>query len=405
MVAAETASSLRAVWQRDFTLYFIGVICSLTGFWLRFVAQGWLVYRLTGSPWMLGLVGFFTTLPVILVSPVAGVVVDRVSRRAMLIVTQGSLAAMIVALALLDGLNLIEVWHVMTIAFIGGVVGSFDWPTRLSLVPNLVEPALLPRAVALNSAAWNGARIGGPVVAGLLLPVAGTAGSFWVAAALFAPVLLAAPFIRVRSGRRPAGSDHFLANLRGGYAYVFRHPLLLSLLLMELVPIVFGQTFPTLMPVFVAEVLHQDERALGWLMATLGAGELIGTLTIALTSIVPRRPVAVLAGITLFGIAMLLFALSRSLPVSLVCLLLAGIAAAGYSTLNGTLIQGAVDDRYRGRVMSVYSMIWGLTPIGNVELGAVAQGYGAPAAVFVNGLIVLAFVGILLLRAPYLRKL
>jgi MFS family permease len=159
------------------------------------------------------------------------------------------------------------------------------------------------------------------------------------------------------------------------------------------------------MPVFVAEVLRQEASALGWLMAALGAGELIGTLTIALTSIVPRRPISVLVGVALFGAMMLLFALSTSLPMAMACLALAGIAAAGYSTLNGTLIQQAVEDRYRGRVMSVYSMIWGLTPIGALELGAVAQGFGAPTAVFVNGLILLLFVLVLAIKAPYLRKL
>jgi MFS family permease len=402
---SEEASSLRLVWQRDFTLYFVGVVCSLTGYWVRFVAQGWLVYELTASPWQLGLVGFFTTLPVFLFSPLAGVAVDRFSRKGMLAVTQVGMLLVVVALALLDSLDLIQVWQIMAIAFIGGAISAFDWPTRLSLVPNLVEPALLPRAVALNSAAWSGARIGGPVVAGLLLPLVGTAGSFWVAAALFAPVMLALPFIRVRSGGERRAGENFLANLRGGYAYVLGNALLLSLLLMELVPIVFGQTFPNLMPVFVAEVLRQEASALGWLMAALGAGELIGTLTIALTSLVPRRPISVLIGVAIFGAMMLLFALSTSLPMAMACLALAGIAAAGYSTLNGTLIQEAVEDRYRGRVMSVYSMIWGLTPIGALELGAVAQGFGAPAAVFVNGLILLLFVLALAIRAPYLRKL
>lgn len=394
-----------AVWQRDFTLYFIGVVCSLTGYWVRFVAQGWLVYQLTGSPWLLGLVGFFTTLPVFIFSPVAGVAVDRFSRKTLLAVTQTGLALIMVALALLDGTGRIEVWHVMVIAFVGGSIAAFDWPTRLSLVPNLVEPALLPRAVALNSAAWNGARIGGPVIAGLVLPLIGTAGSFWVAAALFIPVMAALPFIRLHPSAVSHAREGFLTNLRGGYTYVAGNAVLLSLLLMELVPIIFGQTFPTLMPIFVGAVLGQDARALGWLMAALGTGELIGTLTIALTGIVPRRPVSVLLGITGFGAAMLLFALSSSLPISLACLALAGLAGAGYSTLNGILIQQVTEDRYRGRVMSVYSMIWGLTPIGNVELGALAQQFGAPAAVFVNGLVVIAFVLVLVARAPYLRKL
>jgi MFS family permease len=402
---SEPAASLRLVWQRDFTLYFVGVVCSLTGYWVRFIAQGWLVYELTGSPWQLGLVGFFTTLPVFLFSPLAGVAVDRFSRRGMLAFTQIGMALVVITLAVLASLNLIQVWQIMVIAFVGGAISAFDWPTRLSLVPNLVEPALLPRAVALNSAAWSGARIGGPVVAGLLLPVVGAAGSFWVAAALFVPVMLALPFIRVRSGGERRAGGNVLSNLKGGYAYVLGNAVLLSLLLMELVPIVFGQTFPTLMPVFVAAVLQQDAGALGWLMAALGVGELIGTLTIALTSVVPRRPISVLIGVAFFGAMMLLFALSRSLPVSMACLALAGIAAAAYSTLNGTLIQQVVEDRYRGRVMSVYSMIWGLTPIGAVELGAVAEGFGAPAAVFVNGLILLLFVLVLAVRAPYLRKM
>ena len=393
------------VWQRDFTLYFIGVVCSLTGTWVRILAQSWLVYRLTGSAWLLGLVGFVTTVPIFICSPVAGVAVDRFSRRHLLALTQAGTALIVVALALLDGSGLIEVWHVLVLAFLGGAIAAFDWPTRLALVPNLVAPAALPRAVAMNSAAWNGARVLGPVVAGLLLPVVGTAGSFWVAAALSVPVLLALPFIRLRSGGRRDHGAGFISNLTAGYRYVLGHPVLLTLLLLELVPIVFGQTFPLLMPVFAADVLGADERALGWLMAALGAGEVVGTLSIALGARIPRRPSWVLAGVVSFGLMMIVFAASRSLPLSMAALALAGLAGAGYSTLNGTLIQGVVSDQYRGRVMSLYSMIWGMTPIGNLELGGVAQVFGAPVAVGCNGLILIAFAGLLVLRMPQIRTM
>jgi MFS family permease len=393
------------VWERDFTLYFIGVVCSLTGTWVRIVAQSWLVYRLTDSAWLLGLVGFFTTAPIFIFSPVAGVVVDRLPRQRLLALTQGASALVMVALALLDGSGRIEVWHVLALASIGGAISAFDWPTRLSLVPNLVAPAALQRAVALNSAAWNGARIIGPVVAGLLVPVIGTAGSFWVAAALYVPVLLALPWIRPRPQARDEHRPGFWSNLVGGYRYVLAHPLLLILLLLELVPIVFGQTFPLLMPVFAADVLGEDARTLGWLMAALGAGELIGTLTIALGNLVPHRPAWVLAGVVVFGASMVVFSLSRSLPLSLAVLVVAGLAGAGYSTLNGMLIQSAVSDAFRGRVMSVYSMIWGITPIGNLELGGVAQGFGAPAAVALNGLLLILFAAAMATRAPLGRKL
>ena len=399
------AVPLRAVWNRDFLLYFVGVIFSLSGFWVRFVAQSWLVYRLTDSAWLLGLVGFLTTLPVFLFSPFAGVIVDRVSRRLLLTITQSGMAITMVTLAILDTTNTIAVWHVMVIAFIGGSISALDWPTRLSLVPNLVPPHVLPRAVALNSAAWNGARLGGPVLAGLMLPVIGTAGSFWVAGLLFLPVLVILPFIRVRHASQRPRSGAFLANLRGGYAYVFGSSVLLTLLLLELVPIVFGQTFPILMPVFVSEVLRTDVSALGWLMASLGAGELVGTLMIALTTVPPRRPLSVLVGVFAFGALMITFAFSRSLPLSMLCLALIGLAGAAYSTLNGTLIQAAVEDQYRGRVMSVYSMIWGMTPIGNLQLGAVAEAFSAPMAVALNGLIVILFVLVLLARVPRIRAM
>lgn len=390
----------QAVWQRDFTLYFLGVVLSLTGFWVRFVAQGWLVYRLTDSAGLLGLVGFFTTLPVIAFAPFAGVIVDRVDRRRLLALTQGSFMIITVLLAWLDSAGLVAVWQILLLSFLGGIVSAFDWPTRLALVPNLVEPAVLQRAVAFNSAAWNGSRIGGPVVAGLLLPVLGTAGSFWAAAAFFVPVLALLPCIRLHGSAPAPDGGGFWENLRGGYRYVLGQPLLMTLLLIELIPTIFGQTVPILMPAIVGEVLQADAAALGWLMASLGAGELIGTLSVALTGWFKPRPSTSVVAVGFFGLMIVLFAQSRLLWLSLLLVVLVGFFASVYATLNGALIQHSIDDHYRGRVMSVYGLIWGLTPIGSAELGGLAELAGSATAVTVNGLIVLLFALALLWRLP-----
>lgn len=389
----------RALSYRNYRLFFFGQSISLVGTWMQQVAMSWLVYRLTGSALLLGTVGFTSQIPTFVVAPFAGVLADRCNRRLLLLATQ-SLAmvqAFLLAYFVLSGA--IQVWHILLLSLLLGLVNGFDIPVRQSFVIEMVEEKhALGNAIALNSSMVNAARLIGPSIAGLLISVFGEGYCFLLNALSYLAVLVS--LLAMRVAPRPAhpSRSSILYELREGVWYALRSaPIRVILMLMALMSLM-GMPYAVLMPVFAKVVLHGGPHTYGFLMAASGVGALIGTVYLASRRSVLGLGRLICVSCALFGIGIAGFALSRLFWISLLCLLVAGFGAMVQVAASNTILQTIVDDDKRGRVMSFFTMSFmGMTPFGSLFAGAVAGQIGAPVTVQIGG--VACLVGSLLFAA------
>ena len=379
------AGALRALRHRDFRLYFFGQFVSLIGSWMQAVAQGWLMHRLTSSAMMLGLLSFAQFAPVLPLALLAGVVADRTERRSLLLWTQSLLLAQAVALAVVVSAGMVRPWMVIALACVYGIVNTFDLPARQSFVIEMTGRDDLPNGIALNSAAFNAARILGPAAAGVLVASLGEAGCFGLNALSFVAVL--ASLVMIRSGRRATmgGASPTIpavaSTMREGLAYAWGSRSIRQLLVLLAICAGFGFQYNVLLPVYARDVLHAGARTYGWLFSAFGAGSLVAALRVAVTHHRWALRRHLLLGLTLGGVGLAGFAWSRWLPGMAMCAALAGFGLILYVSSTNTLIQLTVEDRYRGRVMSLYTLFFvGTSPFGSLAAGAVAQRFGAPAA-------------------------
>ncbi|HEU4829488.1 MAG TPA: MFS transporter [Gemmatimonadales bacterium] len=377
---------LRALNHRNYRLFISGQLISLIGTWMQSVAQAWLVYRLTGSPVLLGAVGFAGQIPVFLLAPVGGLFADRHDRRRLLLVTQSVSMLLALVLGALTLSGRIDVWHVATIAALLGVVNGFDIPTRQAFVTELVGRQDLVNAIALNSSMFNGARIVGPAVAGVVVAAVGEGWCFVANGVSYLAVLTGLLSIRrpvpVREGRKGTA----FAEASEGFRFAAdTAPVRALLLLLGLVSLT-GMPYAVLMPVIAASVLGVGASGLGMLMGASGAGALAGALVLARRRSVRGlgRWVATAAGG--FGSSLILFSFSRSFLLSVILLLPVGFTMMIQMSSSNTLIQSMVPDRLRGRVMAVYSMMFmGMAPFGALLAGLLADRLGAPATIAIGG--------------------
>jgi len=404
-VASPATRPMVALRNRRFLLFWIAITIALTGLWVRITVQGYLVYDMTSDKFLLGLAGFLSALPVLVLSPIVGVVVDRFDRRRVLLATQLGMASLMLALGTLDALGRLTVVQILVIATLSGAISAFDWPARLSIVPNLVTPEELPNAVALNSASFNGARIVGPVIGGVLLGIIGTAACFYLSAAAFVPSIIVLMTMAIDRVVTQSKRESPLETLASGYRYIWNFPTLRSLLSVDLVPVMFGMAYFALLPAIVRDVYGRGSAGLGLLYAADGLGAFIGVMAVALLTGIRQRGKLVIVGVFLFGALQIAFAMAPTLAMGMLLIMLLGLVASFYATINDTLIMGMVDDDYRGRVMAVYSTFWGLTPIGYLQAGFVADRWGTQTAIAVNGCVVLVYVLALIRWNPEIRRL
>ncbi len=370
--------------HRNYRLFFTGQTISLVGFWMQAIAQSWLVYRLTNSPLSLGLVAFAGQAPVLLVSPFAGVIADRLNRRSILFVTQGAMMTSACLLAALTLSGWVQVWQIVTLAAVTGTANAFDVPTRQSFTIEMVGRKDLPRAIALNSIMFNGARLIGPAIAGLLVAAVGEGWCIALNGVSYIAVLAGLSMMRIER-QPPRAPSHPLADLREGFAYVTKHRQIRNVLLLLASTSLFGTSYLTLMPVFARDILHGNSGTLGFLMAAVGCGALIGAL---LVSRVPHEWLARLPFIAsaCFGAALVAFSQSSSLAVSLALLVPAGFGMMMMGISTNTLVQGSVDDAMRGRVMAYYVMSFiGMVPLSALGAGWLSHQIGAPMTLAVGG--------------------
>mgnify|MGYP001558916726 CR=1 FL=1 len=410
--------TFQSLGNTDFRWYWIGTLGSFGAIQVQMLARGWLVYDLTKSPLDLGIVSSAWAVPVILFSLISGVVVDRVDRRNLLIVTQSLLALVTLVVAVLIALGLIQVWHLVANALLTGIFFSFNMPGRQALLPQLVGDDELMNAVALNSTGMNLMRIAAPAAAGPLIALTGVAGVWFIIVGFYALGAISLLFIRPQGVvSRPAASP--IRDMAEGLNYMRGHAVLLGLMAMALVPILLGMPYQSFLPIFAVDVLNVGSAGLGMLMGMVGVGALVGTLVIASLGDIRRKGLLLFVLAIIFGIALALFALSRSFYLSLFFLLFVGVGNTGYLAVNNALILTTADKQMHGRVMSIYMLSWGLMPLSALPAGWLAEVlvksphpsgwlgdmWGIPLVVALGGvLLALAALAFAFLR-PELRRL
>jgi MFS family permease len=398
------ASLVRALRHRNFRLFFAGQLVSLVGTWMQSVAQSWLVYRLTGSSLLLGVVGFAGQFPVFLLAPLGGEVADRFPRRTVLVATQTAAMILALALAALTLAGLVRWEHVLVLGALLGVVNAFDFPARQSFVVEMVGKDDLSNAIALNSSMVNGARIAGPAVAGVLVGVLGEGFCFLGNGASFLAVIGCLLAMRLPPRGPAPPRPPALVAIVEGFRFVAHTPVVRALLLMVGLASLTAMPCTVLMPIFAGEVLHGGAQSLGVLMGASGVGALIGALGLASRTGL-RGLGGWIAGTSAgLGVSLMLFAVSRSLPLSCALRVPAGLCMMVQLAGCNTLVQAMVPDALRGRVMSVYAMMFvGMAPIGALLSGALAQRIGAPATVLASGVACLTGAVVFAMRLPSLR--
>ncbi len=403
--ARRVREAVRALRHRNYRIYFFGMFVSFTGTWMQSVAQGWLIYRLTESPWLLGLVGFASQVPVFLLAPFGGVMADRHSRHRIVIITQTVAMAQAFTLAALTMSGVITVKAVFALAILLGIVSAFDLPTRQAFMIELVERTDLMNAIALNSSMIQGSRVLGPALAGLLVGWLGEGPCFLINGISYFAVLTGLFAIRVVKDPADSPSGTALSHLREGFDYV-RHtrPVRALLLLVAFVSIC-GLPYIVLMPIFASEVLKRGPAALGVLLGAAGTGALGGALTLAARRNVHGLGRVVALSVAALGSSLILFATSRNLIVSAVLLVPVGFSLLLQMSASNTLVQTMVPDRMRGRLMSFYAMsLMGMAPFGSLIAGGAASRIGAPLTVAAGGALCIAASGLFWWKLPSLSR-
>jgi MFS family permease len=395
--------TLRALKHRNFQLFFSGQLISLIGTWMQNVAQAWLVYKLTGSSLLLGSVGFASQFPVFLAAPLGGIVADRYNRQRVVIGTQTASMILAFFLAAFTLTNRITVSEIFILAALLGIVNAFDIPGRQAFLVEMVGKEDLINAIALNSSMFNGARIIGPAIAGILVAKIGEGWCFFANGASYIAVIIGLFMMRVdQRPEVPAGSP--LEHILEGFRFVrSTAPIRALLLLLGLVSLV-AMPYTVLMPIFADRILHGGARGLGILMGATGVGALLGALTLATRTGVHGLGRWVTVSCAGFAVSLVAFALSKNFWLSTALLLPVGFCMMLQMSSSNTLIQAMVPDHLRGRVMAVYSMMFmGMAPFGALFGGALADRMGAPISVIIGAVAALGGAVIFGLRLPKMR--
>jgi MFS family permease len=382
------ASAFRALRHRNYRLYFFGQLTSLAGTWMQSAAQSWLVLKLTNSSMMLGVVSFAQFAPILLVGLFAGVVIDRIDRRRMLIGTQTLLMLSAFILAALTLTGLVRVEHVILLAAFNGTVGSFDMPGRQSFVVEMVGYEDLANAIALNSMMFNGARMLGPAAAGLLIAYLGTGTCFFLNGLSFLAVIWSLWQMNITPRSVDLGGARMLAQLREGLSYVRRHRVILSQMLLAAVTNGFGYQYLVLVPIFARNVLHGDAKAYGFLVAIQGLGSVLGAATLASRVTTTGIRNNLIVGLFLSAAGIVVFGVSPWLWLSLIAQLVIGAGLTNFRASNNTLVQLFVSEELRGRVMSTYQLASiGMMPIGALTVGFMGHTLGPRQTVVMCGVV------------------
>jgi len=360
---------------------------SLIGTWIQTVAQSWLVFELTNSAFLLGMVGFLSSIPILFLSLFGGLLADRLNKRNILIVTQTAFMLLAFCLAILTQFKLITPWQIMLIAVLNGIIMAFDAPSRQAVVVELVGKENLFNAIALNSVAFNSSRIIGPALAGILIAVIGMSGCFYVNGISFLALIFALFLIKTNHNLNNNRINTAMRDLKEGLSFVKNNRIILILITMVGMVSVFGIGYLMLMPIFANDVLKVGIKGLAWLMSSSGVGALLGAFLLARLGDFKHKGRLLVLASFIFSVALILFSLSTLYLLSLISLVFIGASSVTAIAIINTLLQTQVPDMFRGRVMSVFMLTFaGLMPFGNLISGSVAQVLGAPFSVMISGI-------------------
>jgi predicted MFS family arabinose efflux permease len=393
--AQAPASALRrtfsALAYRDFRLLWIGAFTSTCGTFMQAVAQGWLVYTMTNSALLLGLDGFLATGPMLLFSLFGGVIADRVERRKVMMLSQWLQGSFALILAILIWAKTVKIWHILLLSFLTGSAQSMSGPAYISLLPLLVKREDMPNAIAMNSMQFNLARVIGPALGGVVFAVWGAASCFALNALSFVAVIVALLMIRMPQARPVSENRSIVAEMREGFSFVLSRPKLQLLTFLAFAGTFLGMPLFTMLPV-VAKGFHLGIKGLSMLQADYGVGSVVGALFVAAAGYAKKKGRLALILQLSFALLLIVFGLSTNLTLSLVSGFFAGACVVGVVSLYSSLVQLAVTDSMRGRVMSIFMLAFrGGMPLGSLLAGWMIQRYSLATALAVNGM-VLAFV-------------
>ena len=396
-----------ALGHRNYRLFFSGQGISLIGTWMQRVAVQWLVYRMTGSVFMLGLVGFLGQIPSFVIAPFAGVVADRRERRNLLIIIQSLAMVQALILSVLVLTNTIQIWHIVILSLFLGLINSFDIPIRQSFTIEMVEAnggRDLGNAIAMNSSLVNMAKLVGPSVAGILIGLVGEGLCFLLNAVSYIAVIASLLAMNIKSRKVVARGTDVFYDLKEGFEYSLRFGPIKYILFILAVISLMGNPYMVLMPVFAKKVLHGGPHTLGFLMGSTGCGALIGALYLASRNTVRGLIRRIWTASLLFGIAIIGFSFSTVLWLSMFSLMLAGFGMIVQMAASNTVLQTVVDDKMRGRVMSFYTMaLMGMTPFGSLFAGAMAEKIGSPRTLLIGGLCCIGVALFFMYKMPVIR--
>ncbi len=394
----KTFSALK---HRNFRLFFYGQLISLTGTWMTTTAQGWLVYQLTGSKALLGVVAAAASAPMLVFSTWGGWAADRYPKRSVLVTTQASSMILSLTMAVLVWSGHVKPWQIIVLAIFGGVTMAFDMPARQSFVIEMTSREDLMNAISLNSSAFNSARIIGPSLAGILMAKVGIAMCFFLDGISFIAVIAGLLMMRLPKHSTVKAETGALAQSLDGFRYVRNHPRVLTILSLFAVVGMFGWSYSVLMPAFAHDVLHLGEQGYGMLIAGSGVGALIAALTVATAGhLFPTRTLA-LGGVWIFSATLALFAFNRNFYLAIVLLAISGFGIVLYFSTSNTVLQTIVADEMRGRVMGIWTLIFGgMIPLGSLQAGLMADLLGTSATIAIGALVcaIAAFVTLEVVR-------
>lgn len=391
---------------RNYRLLWMGQFSTSMGLWMDHVARGWLMYELTGSPFLLGLTGAVKMAPILFLGLFAGVMADRYGRKPQIVIAQVVNAAVNLLLAVLIVTHMVEPWHILATGFIAGIAQSFQVPARQAIVSDLVEEKYLSNAIALNSIAFNISRTLGPMLAGFLVAGFGAGGSYFFQTAIYLFATLwtaqmAVPDDKPENHQRVSMTESLMEGLR----YVKSDKTILALMAMGLIPALLEHPYVSLMPIFAKDIMNMGAEGLGFMMGAIGFGSIGGALLAATIYRERNKGIILLTNAVIFGIFLVFFAFTPWFVVSLPLLFITGVSQTGYTVLTNTLIQTLTPRHLRGRVMGVFFLDRGMMPLGTLLAGSMAGPLGAPWTVAI-----LATGGILLpvwiaVSVPRIRQL
>jgi len=398
---------LRAFRHKNYRLFFGGQGLSLIGTWMQQLAMSWMVYRMTGSPFMLGLIGFTNQVPTFFISSIAGVFADRHDRRRLLIFLQALSMIQAFLLALLTLTGAIAVWHIVILSLFAGFVNAFEIPTRQSFVIELVQHKKdLGNAIALNSFTFNGARLIGPSIAGLLIRLVGEGVCFLINGLSFCAIILALFAMTLPERKKRKKAAHLMMDLKEGFQYAFGFPPIRYILLFLGLISLMGMPYLILLPIFAKDILGGGPDILGFLMGSAGLGALSGALYLASRKSISGLGKLIVISSSIFGVGLIAFSFSRNISLSLVILFITGFAMIVQSASSNTILQTVVDEDKRGRVMSFYAMAFmGMAPFGSLIAGALASVIGAPNTMTICGISCIAGSLFFLSKLHVMRKI